>query len=411
MRTSTKIGAFLLLLSCSISFGQLNSYDQKIALKGTTDQWHTIPLPNTLFSHVKNNLADIRIYGITKTDTLEAPYVFRVSDAKGALSKIDFSLINTSSNENGYFFTYEVPTTKSINEIQLNIKNDNFDWNVMLEGSQNQREWFTLLEDYRIVSIKNSQTNYSFTNLQFSNAKYRYYRLLMMSDVKPELLRTTLYLDSIIPSTYQEYPVANFEVTEEGKNTILTTDLNSRIPVSYMKIGVMDKIDYYRPVEIQYVSDSVNTEKGWRYSYRTLTTGTLSSLEENEFKFNSYLAKKLRVVVQNYDNQPLTFSKPIVKGYRHELIARFDKSADYYLAYGNNNARAPIYDISGNGFVLPKNLKPVTLGQPQTIQKSKLPRTLPLFENKWWLWGIMGIVILVLGAFTIKMMRSSGHNN
>lgn len=405
MRVKTKILTNLLLLASAISFGQLRTYDKKIPVSGITDQWHSIPLTDEVFADVKNNLADIRIYGVTATDTLEAPYSLKVSKAKSTLSKIDFKLINTSSNQSGYYFTYEVPTAKTLNEIRLNFKNENFDWKIQLEGSQNQQQWFTLLEDYRILSIKNDQTDYKFTHLNFANSKYRYYRLLVKSVTQPELASTSLYLDSITPAKYQNYPVTNFIVIKENKKTIIGIDLKSRLPVSQLELEVSDKIDYYRPIEIQYISDSVNTEKGWKYSYRTLTSGTLSSLEKNEFKFERALAKKLRIIVHNHDNEPLTFSNVDVKGYEHRLVARFDKSANYYLVYGNQNAQAPIYDISRTGFKLPENTAALTLGKPEIIPKDNTHEVSPLFENKWWLWGVMGIVILVLGGFTVKMMQ------
>ena len=401
----TKILIISLLGLCFASFGQLQNYDKKMELSGITEQWHSVKLPETLFADIKNNLADIRIYGVTENDTLEAPYVLKVSEAKGELSKIDFKLINSSSNKNGYYFTYEVPTSKSINEIQLDFKNDNFDWNIMLEGSQNQQEWFTLLEDYRILSIKNSQTDYSFTHLNFPNAKYRFYRILVKSDSKPDLVRSSLYLDSITPANFNDYTIKSFNVTQENKNSVITVNLKSRLPISYLKLDVSDKVDYYRPIEIQYISDSIKTEKGWRYNYNTLTSETLSSLEKNDFNFKTVLAQRLRVIVHNYDNEPLTISKWQVKGYVHELLVRFDKPAKYYLAYDNQNARAPIYDVSKAGFKLPENSTALTLGKPEIISKNHIAKKSPLFENKWWLWGIMGIVILVLGVFTLKMMR------
>ena len=401
----TKILILSLLGLCFASFGQLQNYYKKMDLSGITEQWHSVKLPETLFADIQNNLADIRIYGVTENDTLEAPYVLKVSEAKGELSKIDFKLINSSSNKNGYYFTYEVPTSKILNEIQLDFKNDNFDWNIMLEGSQNQQEWFTLLDDYRILSIKNGQTHYSFTHLNFPNAKYRFYRLLVRSDSKPDLVRSSLYLDSIVPAKFNDYSVEKFNVTQENKNSIITIYLKSRLPVSYLKLPVSDKVDYYRPIEIQYISDSVKTEKGWRYSYNTLTSGILSSLEKNGFKFKTVLVQKLRVIVNNYDNESLSFSKPEVKGYVHELLARFDQPATYYLAYGNENARSPIYDITMASFKLPKNTTALKLGKPEIISKNHLPEESPLFENKWWLWGIMAIVIVVLGIFTLKMMR------
>ena len=405
MRMRTKIIIFALLGFGFASFGQLKSYDKQIQLSGITEQWHSIPLPDTLFEHVQNNLADIRVYGVTENDTLEAPYLLQVSHSKGDLSKIDFKLINSSSNKNGYYYSYEVPTFKSINEIELSFKDENFDWNVTLEGSQNQQEWFTILEDYRILSIKNSQTNYSFTHLNFPNAKYRFYRLLVKSNSQPNLVHSSLYLDSITPPKFKNYTVKKFDVSQENKNSVITIDLKSRLPVSYLKLDVSDKVDYYRPIEIKYVSDSVKTEKGWRYNYRTLTSGTLSSLEKNDFKFKTVSAQRLQVIVQNYDNEPLTISKPEVKGYLHELLTRFDKPATYFLAYGNQNARAPIYDISKAGFKLPENATPLTLGEPELILKNSIALESPLFENKWWLWGIMGIIMVVLGIFTFKMIR------
>ncbi|PIB25323.1 DUF3999 family protein [Maribacter sp. 4G9] len=405
MRTRTKIATIALLGFGVASFGQIQNYDKQIRLSGITEQWHSIALPDTLFADVQNGLADIRVYGVTEIDTLEAPYLLQVSHSKGDLSKIDFKLINSSSNKNGYYYTYEIPTSKSINEIQLSFKDENFDWNVTLEGSQNQQEWFTVLEDYRILSIKNNQTDYSFTHLNFPNAKYRYYRLLVKSDSQPNLVHSSLNLDSIIPAKYRDYAIETFDVIQENKNSVITIDLKARLPISYIKLDVSDKVDYYRPMEITYVSDSVKTEKGWRYRYSALTAGTLSSLEDNTFKFKTVLAQRLQVLVHNYDNEPLAISKPEVKGYTHKLLARFDKPATYFLVYGNQNARTPIYDISKGGFKLPENVAALILDKPEPISKNTTVEASPLFENKWWLWGIMGIIMLVLGVFTLKMVR------
>lgn len=405
MKTKTKI-AILVSLVCGVAtFGQLRSYDKQIRLTGITDQWHSIPLPDTLFADVQQDLSDIRVYGVTENDTLEAPYLLKVSNSKGDVSKIDFKLINSSYNENGYYYTYEVPTSKNINEIDLNFKDGNFDWDVTLEGSQNQLEWFTILEDYRILSIKNSQTNYSFTHLNFPNAKYRYYRLLVKSDSQPDLVSSSLNLDSIPPAAYRDYPIDTFDVRHENKRSFITIDLKSRLPISNLKLNVLDQVDYYRPVEITYVSDSVQTEKGWRYSYSRLTEATLSSLEDNIFEFKTVLAKRLKIIVKNYDNEPLTISKPELKGYSHMLMARFDKPATYFLVYGNPNAHTPIYDISKVGFELPENAVALGLGKPEKILKKSMVEESPLFQNKWWLWGIMGIIMLVLGVFTLKMIR------
>ncbi len=83
MRMRTKIIIFALLGFGFASFGQLKSYDKQIQLSGITEQWHSIPLPDTLFEDVENNLADIRVYGVTENDTLEAPYLLTGFPFKG----------------------------------------------------------------------------------------------------------------------------------------------------------------------------------------------------------------------------------------------------------------------------------------------------------------------------------------
>lgn len=400
-----KSAYYLLLLIGYSVFGQLDTFDEKIPLTEVSDLWHTITLPNTVFAKLNDDFSDIRVYGITAKDTLEAPYVIRSSKATGIENEVKFELINQSFNTNGYYFTYKVPVDESINKIALDFKNSNFDWKVQLEGSQDQNEWFTILENHRILSIQNTETNYRFTDLNFPDSKFKFFRIFINSDVKPELLKSYLVSSEIIPATYDTYSRLDFSVSEEGKQTLINIDVKERLPISFLKLEVADDIEYYRTTSIDYLADSTETEKGWRYSYRNLHQGTLTSFEKNEFTFNSVLTSKLRVRIQNYDNEPLKISGTEAKGYQYTLATRFKDKAKYYLVYGKENAYKPRYDVQQTGFTLPENLEPLRLGQPESIPKKVLPKKASLFENKLWLWLLMGVIILVLGGFTLKMMK------
>jgi len=177
------------------------------------------------------------------------------------------------------------------------------------------------------------------------------------------------------------------------------------VRVSQLSIRISANFDYYRPLTIQYLSDSVKTEKGWKYSYRTLANGTLNSMEENTFKFRSTTVRKLKIIIHNDDNQPLSVEAIEAKGYEHQLIARFTDRATYYLTYGNQRAARPNYDIQRFSSSIPAALTPLELGEEVTLEKAKLPTAKPLFENQAWLWGIMLVIILLLGGFSVNMMR------
>ena len=402
--------ACLFTLLCLHSFGQMGQYNYKRAAKSIHDQWHKIILPDQVFGKVAADLSDIRIFGITKShDTLTAPYILQVATEKIVDSEVDFKLINQSKNNNGYYFTFELAAEKTINQVKLDFEQPNFDWRIKLEGSQDQQEWFTVADDYRILSIKNELTNYQFTTLAFPATSHRYFRLFIKTNTQPGLLTAKISNEEITGGKYITYIINEIKTSEEkqGKQTIIDIGLPMPLPVGYLKLYVHDKIDYYRPITIKYMADSFKTEKGWIYNYNALTSGTLNSIEKNELKFNSTILSKLRLVIENQDNQPLKIDSIEVKGHEHALIARFAKPATWYLVYGNNKATKPNYDIDRFTDKIPAGITTLELGAEQSIQQENLPGITPLFQNKIWLWTIMAIIIVVLGLFSVKMIRKA----
>jgi len=408
MKVNVKI--LVLMFLCFSSYGKMQEYNYKQELKGVSEQWHNIVLPNNVFGKVTQNLADIRIFGIlTNNDTIEFPYLLRLKKEKVFNKEVAFKMLNSSYNQKGYYFTFEVSATEPINQIKLKFKQQNFDWRLKLEGSQNQKEWFTVAEDYRILSIRNETINFQFTNLALPNLKYRYFRMLIDSKEKPDLEVASIAKYEITEGTYKNYAIKKrtSKINKQNKQTEIDIELKLPAAVSNIKIDVANTFDFYRPITIKYVADSLKTDKGWKYNYRTLTSGTLNSIGKNEFKFKSTTLQKLKIIVYNADNQSLSFDSIKIKGYVHELVARFtEPAATYFLTYGNSKAKTPNYDIDRFAHKIPTQLKTIKLGEEITIEKEAVAVTAPLFKNKNWLWLIMAVIIVLLGWFSVKMMRT-----
>jgi hypothetical protein len=410
MKWKIKLMPAFLLLFCSFSYGQMGQYNYKRTVESAPGQWHKIILPDDIFGKITADFSDVRIFGITKNnDTITAPYILQVAVEKIVGSDINFKLINQSKNNKGYYFTFELTEEKTINQFKLDFNRENFDWRINIEGSQDQREWFTVAKDYRILSIKNKLTHYQFTTVVFPDARYRYFRLFVSSNSKPELVTAKISAEGITAGKYRTYAINEVKTSEDKREheTIITIDLSLPVPVSYLKIYVRDTIDYYRPVTLKYLVDSVKTEKGWMYNYSTLTSATLNSIEKNELKFNGMILKKLQLVIKNQDNQPLKIDSIRVKGFEYSLLARFTEPATYYLLYGNNSASKPDYDIDRFADKIPATTTTLALGGEQSIQKENLPGTAPLFQNKMWLWSVMVMIIFILGWFSVRMMRKA----
>ena len=390
------------------STAQKGDFLFKRKLQNVSDQWHKIPLPDDIFSKINPDFSDVRILGITqKNDTIEIPYLLNNPSKQEILKEIPFRLINESRTGNRYYFTFDALESRLINEIHLDFNDTNFDWKVKLEGSQNLQEWFSIVENYRILSIKNSATDFKFTKLEFPESQYRYFRISFEAGNKPVLQSAKITRKQQGAGVLKNCPVASQSINEDSKfkQTVISIGLKERVPLAFVKITIKGGIDYYRPVTISALSDSIKNGNDWRYFYRSLTSGILESNTPNTFNVENSIVKDVKIIIENRDNQPLKIDSVTVSGYQYELTARFTDPAEYYLFYGNKKASKPDYDIARFVENIPGDISTLSTGKEEVIKKEDSKKTSSLFENKNWMWLIMGIIIITLGWFSISMMK------
>ena len=92
---------FLLLftLLTATTYAQLSSYTYKQELKGVKgNAWHKLILPDHTFAQFQSYGTDLRIYGVSATDTIEVPYT--VIDTNNIVKhKVNFSVINSKETK------------------------------------------------------------------------------------------------------------------------------------------------------------------------------------------------------------------------------------------------------------------------------------------------------------------------
>lgn len=402
---------FLVSLFCHAVQGQSLAYQHD--LSGVTDKWQVVPLTPEILDKVKTNLADLRILSISKAkDTTEVPFIVEKLLEERVKTAHSIDIINPVQKGGAYYFTIKLKKQAVINEINLDFVNENYNWLIDLKGSQNQKEWFTILEDYRILSIKNEWTRYSFNKLSFPKTEYVYYQLEVKSEEKPNLSTAAVNYVDTISGRYNTYPHRfNSKEDKKLKQSIVEIDLQKRLPISMLDLAIASKVDFQRAITIEFLTDSIKTPKGdWRLNYNTLTNTHLSSLEPHHISFREVFTSKLKLIIHNRDDQPLTVQGAVVKGPQYRLVGRFDQASNQFLlVYGAAFQQAPRYDIANFKNTIPKELKPIQIGKVQVIE-SKVAEESPLFENQVWLWAIMLAIILVLGWFTLQMMKKTASN-
>ncbi|TRZ41179.1 DUF3999 family protein [Robertkochia solimangrovi] len=407
MTQGSKLYLFLFLLTGLFTYGQFDAFGYKRSVQVKAGSWQKIALPDAIYGRLSEDLTDLRIYGLSGNDTLEVPY--RIVNKKERISEdtIGYKILNRSRKGNEYYFTFEISEDQAVNFMDLNFSNRNFDWSADLEGSNDQKEWYTILEDQRMLSIKNSKADYRYTTLNFPDCGYKYYRLSFQSDKNPGLLHASLFRKEVVNGEFKTYKKLNTVTREnrKSKHTDIDVTLKEPVPVSRVRITVADTNDYYRQVVVRGLSDSIRTQNGWVYTYKELASGTLSSMGKNDLEFDDKVVKKLKITIQNNDNAPLVIRSLEVEGNPYALEARFAEPADYYLVYGGKHVQRPEYDIRFYEDNIPDNMPVVIPGLEEIIKKDDPEVISPLIEHKYWLWLVMGLIVLTIGGFTLRMMK------
>jgi hypothetical protein len=387
--------------------------DFRKTIKEPAKNWHRVPIDIDVLEKVNENMTDIRVAGFLKADTTEVGYVLHSYKSYSEQQVVYFDAINESVKDGRFFITYEQPLTKeTINEITLNIDDENFSYLANLEGSQDGKTWFSILENYRIVGINDEHKSYKFTTLRFPNSNYKYYRISLDTKGEAKPFGATLLHSTFIQGDYHQWSSQN-PSKSEGKSsgtTVFEYTLQQRLPFSAIAIEVADDFEYHRSITISYLADSSLTPKGeWIPFHVQAYTGVLSSYEKNRLYElpKTIFAKKIRIEVRNQNNPPLNLGKITVYQPKQELLVRFDKAYEQAeLLYGGKALYYPDYDI--NKFVKDLSISELpllSLGAEEKIDKPLPPKKEALFENPIWLWSIMGIVILLLGFFALRLLK------
>lgn len=393
-------------LFASALYGQ-EEFRYRCALNGVEEQWHKIVLPEEIYGKLNARFSDLRVLGLASDgDTIEASYLLQASRQKTYVRDIDVQQFNEVQKDDRYYYSFAANSEELINFMHLEFGRSNFSWDIQLEGSQDQNYWYSILKNYHILSIHEGNANYSFTDLHFPATSFKYYRISIPSQVDPWFRKAIVRHYELDPGVIRSYAPEHFKVTQKGKQTIVDIELNNAVPVDWLHVLVNAEYDYYRPCSVYFVTgDTLAQDERYR-NYQSVGSGILSSVELSGIEIDPHVAKHWRLIIENFDDEPLPIVSAQFYGPVYHLLARFIGKAKYYLFYGNENAEAPRYDLEHFTHLIPEYPKEVSLGKEevQDIQQDQVDSD-AYFQSPWWLWVVIGLIIVLLGWFTLRMLK------
>lgn len=411
------MAALMLLSICNAALAQLASFDYQRTIKTHSPGWYFIPLSPEIQAQSKSSLNDFRIYKVTAEDTIEIQYLMENLGDRKQVQDIPFVLINDTYNEKCCsYITLKFPRKQVINEIMLNIAESNFDKWVKVEGSMDNKEWFTIRERVRIAGFNNGEADFLYTRLRFPPAEYTYFRVVV-DDESSKRVNITGAQAAIVqtePGRYEELKIKNIEIKNLKKEKITEVYVELADPyfVDHVTLTPATTEDFYRNINVYYLTGITKTEAGAIEHWSLVNAGLFTSLGDEPgdnthsttLPSHGYQTWKLKLEIINKDNQPVEIGSIKAFGEARQLVSKLPQG-DLRLAYGKANAYAPEYDLVHFTQNIPHDLTGASLGK-ETSTGSPVS-TKALIEDKIWLWVAMGGILLLILIFSVNMLRKS----
>ncbi len=375
-------------------------------LKNVEKGWNRLELDDDLLSQMSSINTFIKVRQINKdNDTLEVPYVIVSNKKIDSTVRIQIEIVNKTTKNGKKYYTLIADSTQIISNLEFSFSGRKSLGKASLEGSNNQTDWFMISDSLLLGERQNSHQKISSKTIYDLQTLYKFYRL-SLDDTKSELesviYEKTFSVNPIFKKLNVNY--LKYRTDKEKKRTIYRFSLNGRLPIHYLKLDIQNKFDYNRTVNLFALVDSVRTEKGTKHNYKLIETFQLNSMDSTNYAFSypeNY--QHYKIVILNGNDPPLEIGR--LTAYRHEYIlkARFDDEGDAFIKIRSNGS-FPYYDIEKFKSRIPTDMNEMRLGDKLELEISKAEIE-PLFTNKLWLWLVMMLAVIIIGYFSLKMLK------
>lgn len=389
------------------------AFRKQIQGQDSAKKYIQVELDGETYNHsATRNFADLRVVADNKSDGGEVPYYLYSNHANIEEKSYPVTILNNSfvPGEYSSFILDLGESNQPNNRLNIHISGNKFLRRVEVEGTDSLKStWNKLSSEDHIFDFQGSRS----TQVHYSNNNFRYLRVKILNKSEPplEITGAEVYYTISKPGEEQKLEPKLISIEKESndkKLSLVTFDLGyANFPSHRMVIATGD-INFSRQVTIESSNDQKNWESAGEqtiYSYNIDNkVGQKLTLEYPELS-----SRYLRLTIHNQDNPPLNIQGSTVYTFPRHVVFPYNSGSQYSLFYGNQKAEPPVYDIQQLASYLEKENIPVASLGPEQQNPQYVPEKKPWTEeNKWVLWSVLGLVVIVLGLAIFNTMKKIG---
>lgn len=397
--------SLLLLVWSNVFWAQTTAKIENVETNGL----HRIYLDSGITSYSREDLADLRIYDAKQT---EIPYVFPQPTYDGYSYKfVPFHIVEKSTvPKKSTSIVVENPMAQ-IDEFTLYIANAEVTKKFTVSGSNDNKQWFGIVNNAELSDIKNERTTSQYKSITFPLTAYRYLKIDLDD-------RKTLPINILSAGYFknQKRPQQRFEIlhpklttTEKKieKQTLIAVDFEKPTHLSSIWFVVSEPNIYKRGVRI-YKNVTHTVRRKTQTRQEGLLNFELASDKNNWFETLDLFEKEFFIAIDNRDNPPLQFSKIEFLQQLPYIVADLKAGESYTLETGKPSRTQPDYDLSAANPKLFDSIPEAKLTQLKHTDfktTSASSETKSFWQQSWFMWLCISLGGLVIAYFTTSLVR------
>ena len=379
-------------------------YKKRIAV-GDAEGVAKVKIDTEVYNNSKRDLSDLRIID---EQWEEIPYGLKKVESKSEKVCFEPKLYNLSNVPDKYteFYLDMGEENHIINKLHIVTGSRNFRRKVEIWGSDDGINWLKIRDNANIFSFYTEDYITALTDVKFPDSKRRFYKIIILNErERPlEIDRCRVYFEKETEAPLDEVPfkIVSREENKEKKRTEIILDLvYSNIPAKEINLR-FDSNRYHRNVWIFGSNDADDWQRinsGVIYMYNKENKNSIISLPETGNRY-------LKITIYNQDDSPLKIENISVKASQRFIYFNAKEEKEYYLFYGNPDARKPIYEFEKLlPFMESEKSFVADLGGEQLNPDFSRIKEVIKEDETFFIWPMIVFVVIALGFLIVTSLK------
>jgi hypothetical protein len=402
----SKLISFLLILLATATFAQQKRVEAKLSAI-EEDGLYKVQIPHNLRSYAKQDMNDFRIWD---SNNNQVPYFIHKDDKESRISNFsEFTIISRSNIPDTLSsYVFSNPNEK-IQKAVLFIANYQGSKSFNLQGSNDQKEWFGIVNNKQLHNLNSSKKTSIYKIINFPLCSYQFLKIVFndKNSLPINLLSIGTATTEITKSAMEEIPVKSTKISElsTSKQTAIHVEFEHPEIINELHFNIASPELFNRRARVYVLNErEVNHEIG-TYQ-KEITSFVIHSEKDNHFSIPSFFGKELYIEIENQDNPKLSISSLNFFQTTWYAVANLKKGVNYTASAGDVKLKAPKYDISYFRKNMSESLPKLSIIDVKLIEgKVKEKANVPLWQKSWFMWLCIGFAAVIIAYFSTNLIK------